>query len=174
MEQLTLTSKASVTVAGKRKGNVKVAFNSNQVKSLQAGVHADGEGLYLVARESGDRVWASSHRKESGKRSSSSPNQASRPPGRLFISTLQISPQPLFVEPRAKCPVVCASVFLAQSKVSRRSTTITSTMACRHRPVCADGWGCPHHGVGEGRGTPAVQILCVNARQGPASGPVHW
>ena len=47
-----------MTVAGKRKGNVKVAFNSNQVKSLQAGVHADGEGLYLVARESGDRVWA--------------------------------------------------------------------------------------------------------------------
>jgi len=87
LEQLTLTSKASVTVAGKRKGNVKVAFNSNQVKSLQAGVHADGEGLYLVARESGDRVWASSHRKESGKRSSSSPNEAhqdfsERPKGR--------------------------------------------------------------------------------------------
>jgi hypothetical protein len=42
-------------------------------------------------------------------------------------------------------------------------------------PVWCQGlWGCPHHGVGEGRGTPAVQILCVNARQGPASGPVHW
>jgi integrase len=47
-----------VTVGGKRKGNVKVALNSNQVKSLQAGVHADGGGLYLVVRESGDRVWA--------------------------------------------------------------------------------------------------------------------
>jgi len=35
-----------------------VALNSNQVKSLQAGVHADGGGLYLVVRESGDRVWA--------------------------------------------------------------------------------------------------------------------
>jgi hypothetical protein len=50
--------RASVTVSGKRKGNVKVALNSNQVKSLQAGVHADGGGLYLVVRESGDRVWA--------------------------------------------------------------------------------------------------------------------
>ncbi len=47
-----------MTVSGKRKGNVKVALNSNQVKSLQAGVHADGGGLYLVVRESGDRVWA--------------------------------------------------------------------------------------------------------------------
>lgn len=35
-----------------------MALNSNQVKSLQAGVHADGGGLYLVVRESGDRVWA--------------------------------------------------------------------------------------------------------------------
>ena len=47
-----------MTVGGNRKGNVKVALNSNQVKSLQAGVHADGGGLYLVVRESGDRVWA--------------------------------------------------------------------------------------------------------------------
>ena len=47
-----------MTVSGKRKGNVKVALNSNQVKSLQPGVHADGGGLYLVVRESGDRVWA--------------------------------------------------------------------------------------------------------------------
>ncbi|MEH2492963.1 tyrosine-type recombinase/integrase [Bradyrhizobium sp. AZCC 2230] len=53
-----MTSKASVTVAGKRKGNVKVALNSNQVKSLQAGVHADNGGLYLVVRGSGGRVWA--------------------------------------------------------------------------------------------------------------------
>jgi Arm DNA-binding domain len=35
-----------------------VALNSNQVKSLQPGVHADGGGLYLVVRESGDRAWA--------------------------------------------------------------------------------------------------------------------
>ena len=47
-----------MTVSGNRNGNVKVALNSNQVKSLQAGVHADGGGLYLVVRESGDRVWA--------------------------------------------------------------------------------------------------------------------
>jgi integrase len=47
-----------VTASGKRNGNLKVALNSNQVKSLQAGVHADSGGLYLVVRESGDRVWA--------------------------------------------------------------------------------------------------------------------
>ncbi|MDA9474688.1 hypothetical protein XI03_09250 [Bradyrhizobium sp. CCBAU 65884] len=35
-----------------------MALNSNQVKSLQAGVHADTGGLYLVVRASGDRVWA--------------------------------------------------------------------------------------------------------------------
>jgi hypothetical protein len=58
LEQLTVASEASVTVSGTRNGNVKVALNSNQVKSLQAGVHADGGGLYLVVRESGDRVWA--------------------------------------------------------------------------------------------------------------------
>jgi hypothetical protein len=34
-----------------------VALNSNQVKSLQPGVHADGGG-YLVVRKSGDRLWA--------------------------------------------------------------------------------------------------------------------
>src|SRR5256714_12297427 len=50
--------RSSVTVSGKRKGNVKVALNSNQVKSLQPGVHADGGGLYLAVRKSGERVWA--------------------------------------------------------------------------------------------------------------------
>jgi hypothetical protein len=58
LEPLTVASETSATVIGKRNGNVKVALNSNQVKSLQAGVHADGGGLYLVVRESGDRVWA--------------------------------------------------------------------------------------------------------------------
>ena len=53
-----MTSKASVTVGGMRRGNVKVTLNSNQVKSLQAGVHADTGGLYLAVRGSGDRVWA--------------------------------------------------------------------------------------------------------------------
>jgi hypothetical protein len=33
-----------------------VALNSNQVKSLQAGVHADGRGFYLAVRKSGERV----------------------------------------------------------------------------------------------------------------------
>jgi hypothetical protein len=56
--RLPLPSKTSVTVGGNRKGNVKVPLNSNQVKSLQAGVHVDGRGLYPVVRESGDRVWA--------------------------------------------------------------------------------------------------------------------
>jgi integrase len=35
-----------------------MALNSNQVKSLQAGTHADADGLYLVVRETGDRAWA--------------------------------------------------------------------------------------------------------------------
>ena len=43
---------------GKRLGEVKMALNSNQVKSKQSGIYADGDGLYLVVRESGDRVWA--------------------------------------------------------------------------------------------------------------------
>ena len=33
-------------------------LNSNQVKTMKAGVHADGGGLYLHVRESGERVWA--------------------------------------------------------------------------------------------------------------------
>jgi integrase len=68
LERLTVTSEASVTVSGKRNGNVKVALNSNQVKSLQAGVHADGGGLYLVVRQSGDRAWAFRFTDVDGKR----------------------------------------------------------------------------------------------------------
>ncbi len=34
-----------------------MALNSSQVKSKQPGAHADGGGLYLVVRESGERVW---------------------------------------------------------------------------------------------------------------------
>ena len=45
-----------------------MALNSNQVKSLQAGSHADGRGLYLVVRESGDRVWAFRFTAPDGKR----------------------------------------------------------------------------------------------------------
>jgi hypothetical protein len=45
-----------------------VALNSHQVKSLQAGVHADGGGLYLVVRENGDRVWAFRFTDVDGKR----------------------------------------------------------------------------------------------------------
>ena len=33
-------------------------LNSNQIKSQQPGTHADGGGLYLVVRDSGERVWA--------------------------------------------------------------------------------------------------------------------
>jgi hypothetical protein len=33
-------------------------LNSNQIKSLQPGPHSDGGGLYLVVRDSGERVWA--------------------------------------------------------------------------------------------------------------------
>ncbi|WP_035718578.1 MULTISPECIES: integrase arm-type DNA-binding domain-containing protein [Bradyrhizobium] len=45
-----------------------MALNSNQVKSLQAGVHADTGGLYLVVRRSGDRVWAFRFTDPEGKR----------------------------------------------------------------------------------------------------------
>jgi hypothetical protein len=69
LERLSVKGEVSVTASGKRNGNVKVALNSNQVKSLQAGVHADGGGLYLVVRESGDRVWAFRFTALDGKRS---------------------------------------------------------------------------------------------------------
>jgi integrase len=35
-----------------------MALNSNQVKSKQPGIHGDGGGLYLVVRDSSERVWA--------------------------------------------------------------------------------------------------------------------
>lgn len=35
-----------------------MALNSNQVKSLQGGSYADGGGLYLMVRDSGERLWA--------------------------------------------------------------------------------------------------------------------
>ena len=34
-----------------------MALNPSQVKSRQAGVHADGGGLYLIVRDSGERIW---------------------------------------------------------------------------------------------------------------------
>lgn len=43
-------------------------LNSTQVKSKKAGVHADGGGLYLVVRESGERVWSFRFTDTSGKR----------------------------------------------------------------------------------------------------------
>lgn len=33
-------------------------LNSNQIKSLQPGAHSDGGSLYLVVRDSGERVRA--------------------------------------------------------------------------------------------------------------------
>lgn len=35
-----------------------MALNPNQLKTLSSGAYADGGGLYLVVRDSGDRVWA--------------------------------------------------------------------------------------------------------------------
>lgn len=43
-------------------------LNSNQVKSLPSGAHADGDGLYLVVRESGERLWAFRFTAPDGKR----------------------------------------------------------------------------------------------------------
>jgi integrase len=46
-----------------------MTLNSNQVKSLPCGDHADGRGLYLVVRNSGERVWAFRFTGLDGKRS---------------------------------------------------------------------------------------------------------
>ncbi len=45
-----------------------MSLNSNQVKSKQPGAHADGGGLYLIVRESGERVWAFRFTAPDGKR----------------------------------------------------------------------------------------------------------
>lgn len=45
-----------------------MALNPNQVKSKPSGVYADGYGLCLVVRESGDRVWAFRFTDPAGKR----------------------------------------------------------------------------------------------------------
>lgn len=39
-------------------GDRNVPLNSTQVKTKKPGAHADGGGLYLHVRESGERVWA--------------------------------------------------------------------------------------------------------------------
>jgi len=43
-------------------------LNSSQVKSLKHGVYADGDGLYLLVRDSGERVWAFRFTSPDGKR----------------------------------------------------------------------------------------------------------
>lgn len=57
-----IPSKVSVTVPslGLRVDgrDRKMKLNPTQVKSLKGGVHADGGGLYLIVRDSGERVWA--------------------------------------------------------------------------------------------------------------------
>jgi hypothetical protein len=35
-----------------------VPLNATQVKTLKPGVYADGSGLYLHVRDSGERAWA--------------------------------------------------------------------------------------------------------------------
>jgi integrase len=50
------------------KGDGIVPLNSNQVKTKKAGAHADGGGLYLHVRESGDRLWAFRFTAPDGKR----------------------------------------------------------------------------------------------------------
>jgi integrase len=49
-------------------GDRTMPLNSTQVKSKQAGAHADGAGLYLHVRENGDRVWAFRFTAPDGKR----------------------------------------------------------------------------------------------------------
>src|ERR1019366_7539467 len=59
------------------------------VKSLQADVHADGGGLYLVVRESGDRVWAfrfTAAKIQAGRLTSKPPS------GAAFFDTADLDP----------------------------------------------------------------------------------
>jgi hypothetical protein len=49
-------------------GDRTVALNSNQIKNKKAGAYADGGGLCLHVRNSGERVWAFRFTAPDGKR----------------------------------------------------------------------------------------------------------
>jgi hypothetical protein len=53
---------------GMHLGDRTVPLNSTQVKTRKPGAHADGGGLYLHVRESGERIWAFRFTAPDGKR----------------------------------------------------------------------------------------------------------
>ena len=63
-----------------------MALNSNQVKSKTAGAHADGGGLYLVVRETGERLWAFRFTAPDGKRAQMEFGRVGDKPGELSLS----------------------------------------------------------------------------------------
>jgi hypothetical protein len=61
-------------------------LNPTQVKSKQPGVRADGGGLYLVVRESGERVWAFRFTAPDGKRGQIEFAKVGDKPGELSLT----------------------------------------------------------------------------------------
>ena len=61
-------------------------LNSNQVKSMKPGVYSDGGGLYLVVRESGDRVWSYRFTGTDGKRAAMEFATFGDKPGEMTLS----------------------------------------------------------------------------------------
>lgn len=63
-----------------------MALNSSQVKSKQPGAHADGGGLYLIVRETGERVWGFRFTAPDGKRAMMEFGTFGDKPGELSLT----------------------------------------------------------------------------------------
>ncbi|MET4148646.1 hypothetical protein ABIC08_004052 [Bradyrhizobium sp. RT9b] len=63
-----------------------MALNSSQVKSKQPGAYADGGGLYLIVRESGERAWAFRFTAPDGKRAMMEFAAVGDKPGELSLT----------------------------------------------------------------------------------------
>ena len=57
-----------MTANGKLTKHPKMKLNPAKLKALSSGAHADGGGLYLVVRDSGERAWAFRFTAPDGKR----------------------------------------------------------------------------------------------------------
>ncbi|MBW5434562.1 DUF4102 domain-containing protein [Bradyrhizobium canariense] len=63
-----------------------MALNSSQVKSKQPGAHADGGGLYLIVRDTGERVWGFRFTAPDGKRAMMEFGAVGDKPGELTLT----------------------------------------------------------------------------------------
>ncbi|RXH05202.1 tyrosine-type recombinase/integrase [Bradyrhizobium vignae] len=63
-----------------------MALNSSQVKSKQPGAHADGGGLYLIVRDTGERVWGFRFTAPDGKRAMMEFGTVGDKPGELTLT----------------------------------------------------------------------------------------